>query len=348
MATERSKTAAQHLWPNLPSTAKAAQPSWAGRERGESLAAGIFPHLTDEARRGPKAKRVWSDRESLLRLLRKANERPCKGAGAMTLVRRLIVVKPLTWADLKPKPLRLTEWEREKLKEKLLSNYAEVDGDYVTPCWKWLLALGGSNNYGRCRWNGHEHQAHRLSWLCHFGDIPEDILVCHHCDNSWCIRPDHLFLGTSLQNTADMIAKGRDSFGWMSRGENNGHTHLTDEQVLDIRRKCVAGLTHDEIAEQYQVGRKTVDDINNGTRWAHLLPRDCEPAPKSEAFGERAGAAKLTEDQARQVRKLALGGVFTLQQIGEMDENWIAGSSRKCRTRQSQTRWHSVPGWERK
>jgi hypothetical protein len=78
MADERSKTAAQHLWPQLPSSAKAGPPSWAGRERGESMAAGIFPHLTDEARRGPKAKRVWSDRESLLRLLRKANERTAK------------------------------------------------------------------------------------------------------------------------------------------------------------------------------------------------------------------------------------------------------------------------------
>jgi hypothetical protein len=71
----KQRTAAQHLWPHLPSSAKPAPPSWAGRERGESLAAGIFPHLTDEARRERKAKRVWSGRDSLLRLLRKANER---------------------------------------------------------------------------------------------------------------------------------------------------------------------------------------------------------------------------------------------------------------------------------
>jgi hypothetical protein len=209
--------------------------------------------------------------------------------------------------------------ERAALKQKLLSNYAEVDGGYATPCWEWLGALGGSNYYGTVWWMGRNHHAPRLSWLCHFGElIPADMFCCHHCDNPWCIRPDHLFIGPPKQNTEDMIAKGRDSFAWMSCGENNGHTHLTDEQVLDIRRKCAAGMTHNEIAEQYQVCRQTIDDINNGNRWTHLLPDDYAPAPKSYAIGERAGCAKLTEDHARQVRKLALNGVFTQREIGEM------------------------------
>jgi hypothetical protein len=72
MADDRSKTAAQHLWPQLPSSAKPAPPSWAGRSRPESVADAIFPnHAPVKSER----KRVWSDRESLLRLLRKANER---------------------------------------------------------------------------------------------------------------------------------------------------------------------------------------------------------------------------------------------------------------------------------
>jgi hypothetical protein len=69
---ERSKTAAQHLWPHLPSSAKPVTPSWVGRERTESVADAIFPrHAPVKSER----KRVWSDRESLLRHLRKANER---------------------------------------------------------------------------------------------------------------------------------------------------------------------------------------------------------------------------------------------------------------------------------
>jgi predicted DNA-binding protein YlxM (UPF0122 family) len=208
--------------------------------------------------------------------------------------------------------------ELRRLKAKLLSNYVERDGGYATPCWEWLGSWGGSNGYGSVWWKGRNHRAHRLLWQCHYGEIPEDIFICHHCDNPWCIRLEHLFADTAESNTADMIAKGRDAFSWMNRGELSGHTHLTNEQVLEIRRKCAAGMTHDEIAEQYQIERQAVSNINSGKTWAHLLPDDYMPAPKSYAIGEQAGPAKLTEDQARQIRKLALIGAYSQREIGEM------------------------------
>lgn len=33
--------------------------------------------------------------------------------------------------------------------------------------------------------------------------------ACHTCDNHWCVRPDHLFLGSQKENMADMWRKGR-------------------------------------------------------------------------------------------------------------------------------------------
>src|SRR6266550_1528126 len=41
------------------------------------------------------------------------------------------------------------------------------------------------------------------------GPLPDDIWALHSCDNSKCIRPEHLFKGTAQDNTDDMIAKGR-------------------------------------------------------------------------------------------------------------------------------------------
>lgn len=59
---------------------------------------------------------------------------------------------------------------------------------------------------------GCQRLAHRVSMSMHLGrDLGRSELVLHHCDNPLCVRPDHLFLGTQLDNMRDMHSKGRGS-----------------------------------------------------------------------------------------------------------------------------------------
>jgi len=61
--------------------------------------------------------------------------------------------------------------------------------------------------------------AHRLAWAMHNGADPTGMQVMHTCDNRKCVNPDHLRLGTALENNRDMFAKGRgDSWGNKSTG----------------------------------------------------------------------------------------------------------------------------------
>lgn len=54
--------------------------------------------------------------------------------------------------------------------------------------------------------------AHRAAFIVFNGQIPKGMCVLHRCDNRPCINPQHLFIGTQLDNVADMISKGRSKF----------------------------------------------------------------------------------------------------------------------------------------
>ena len=70
-------------------------------------------------------------------------------------------------------------------------------------------ARRGAGGYGRLWFEGRMWMAHRLAWTQAHGPIPRGLFVLHSCDNPPCINPDHLFLGTQLDNMRDAAQKGR-------------------------------------------------------------------------------------------------------------------------------------------
>lgn len=135
-------------------------------------------------------------------------------------------------------------------------------------CWVWCGYIG-RGGYGRL--NRKEvvstgsYSAHRYSWLLSYGAIPNGVTVCHTCDNRRCVRPDHLFLGTILDNMADMRKKGRSS-----RGERNSRAKMTEETVRQLRSRVQDGISQRQIAVEFGLTQSTVSHIATKRLWKHV------------------------------------------------------------------------------
>ncbi len=138
-------------------------------------------------------------------------------------------------------------------------------------CWEWQGAAN-SKGYGVIHlkhwdWPERAPSVHRVVYMLCVGPVLDDLCVLHRCDNPPCVRPDHLFLGTNLDNIADKMAKGRHR---SPVGENHGSHRLTAELVMEIRRRAASGETYASIARDLGFSQTQVSGVARGKQWKHL------------------------------------------------------------------------------
>lgn len=158
-------------------------------------------------------------------------------------------------------------------------------------CRLWLGAVD-KDGYGQMKVGCVTKRAHRLSWQTHKGPIPDGLCTLHKCDVRSCIEPEHLFLGTDLDNARDRDAKGRQASGdrngsrlhpesrprgdanpsrrrpeRLARGGRHGMAKLTEAQVREI---LLSSESKRKTAKRFNVSPSLVTFIRNRTIWKHV------------------------------------------------------------------------------
>jgi Autographiviridae endonuclease len=133
-------------------------------------------------------------------------------------------------------------------------------------CWNWT-ASKLPNGYGQINVDGKHYTAHRFCWQIVYGSIPQGYCVLHRCDNRACVRPSHLFLGTTQDNTLDRQLKWR-----TRRGEQHYAAKVTEDQVREMRRRYDLGELAAHIADDFGIERRHGWLICTRKRWKHVSP----------------------------------------------------------------------------
>lgn len=138
-------------------------------------------------------------------------------------------------------------------------------------CWIWTghKDRAGYGTFGVPK--GRMLRAHRYSWKIAHGEIPDSqILVMHKCDNPSCVNPEHLFLGSQKDNSADKVSKNR-----QAKGSHQGLSKVTEDQVHTIRDRYIHGQrgglnTTRRLSKEFGISLATVKQIVSGKTWKHV------------------------------------------------------------------------------
>jgi hypothetical protein len=124
---------------------------------------------------------------------------------------------------------------------RFMSNFTQSEG-----CWIWR-GKTFDRGYGKFSLRQKTMKAHRVAYLLFIGEIEDGKHICHKCDNPLCVNPDHLWIGTSKENTHDMIRKGR-----LKRNRSKHMDSFSKYPGISFRKEKKSNPWRARIMREYQ------------------------------------------------------------------------------------------------
>lgn len=142
----------------------------------------------------------------------------------------------------------------------------KIDQRGADECWPWTGHL--SHEYAAIERDGVRYQVTHLvlkNWKNE--TVEKGFFACHTCDNPPCCNPNHLWIGTSAENNADMGDKGRRRTVTRS-GSGNPNARLSDDDLADILAQPKRYGLNKELAVKYGVHKAHICRLRLGYKWA--------------------------------------------------------------------------------
>lgn len=138
-------------------------------------------------------------------------------------------------------------------------------------CWIWMKGTD-DEGYGNIKINKSVRKVHRVFFeLVNNIKLPKHLFVCHRCDITCCINPNHLFVGTAQDNSDDCVAKNRTYKSEVQKGEDNSNAKLVDDDILAIRSKYIPyQYGCKKLAQEYDVTFQLIHKIVTRQIWVHI------------------------------------------------------------------------------
>lgn len=134
-----------------------------------------------------------------------------------------------------------------------------------THCWLWTGAT--DKGYGMVRVDKVLHQAHRKAWEYATGSHPGSMCVLHCCDNRLCVNPEHLHLGTRIQNNLEAKIRGRFPD---RKGTAGTASKITEFDALIARALFRAGAPLQHIRKKLGLSRSATARLLKCQTWRHI------------------------------------------------------------------------------
>jgi len=150
-------------------------------------------------------------------------------------------------------------------KSKFLSYVVHPDYLTVDICWNWIGGVT-KNGYGamQVKYYGKYStiSAHKIAWSFYRSSETEGLVIRHSCDNRVCVNPNHLVLGSYVDNARDTVNRKR-----IKRGISHYTNNLTEDQIKEIL--LLKGKhTQSVIAQMYGVSQTLVWMIHTNKHWS--------------------------------------------------------------------------------